>query len=97
MKPKVDPVQAVRMYYEGYTIDEIADFYGVVASHVSRVLRREGVPLTLKGTETEKKIDAGKIRALWKAGWSVTGIMFDCNCTKEEVEEVINAERNKCA
>lgn len=40
--------------------------------------------------EREKKIDAGKIGALYKAGWSVSKIMDDMDLTESEVLDVLN-------
>ena len=40
--------------------------------------------------EQEKKIDDGKIKALWNAGWNVTKIMDEMDLTESEVLDVLN-------
>lgn len=41
--------------------------------------------------EQEKKVDTGKIGALYKAGWSVPKIMDEMDLTESEVLDVLNA------
>lgn len=40
--------------------------------------------------EQEKKVDDGKIKALWNAGWNVPKIMDEMDLTESEVLDVLN-------
>ena len=47
-----------------------------------------------KSQEQEKKVDVGKIGALYKAGWSVPKIMDEMDLTESEVLDVVNKIMN---
>ena len=87
--PKVKPAEVIAMYEKGYTTSEIAERYGVSRSHVRKTLSDTGK------YQPENGVDKGKVRALWKAGWSIQKIMYDCECTEAEAREIIYGKADR--
>lgn len=70
----------LQLYNEGYTPNEIADYFGTKSGlNIEKKLRAEGI-----------LIDKPKIRSLWLAGWGIERIMKECNATEQEVKAVVN-------
>lgn len=77
---RVDKDNVVRMAREGFSVAEIADANSCKPNYVLRILSNAGIRLF------KPKLDAGKIRALARAHWSIEDIAEDCECTIEEVK-----------
>jgi len=75
---KVDHEQVQKMYADGYSTAEISEATGAKPAYVERLTR-----------EQRRAVDCGKIRALWRAGWTVQMIMKDCNVDEETVQRVV--------
>lgn len=76
---KIDIERANKMYLAGRTINEIADALDLTPSTIFTIIRES----------REGRADHGKIKALWKAGWSVDTIMRECQCDEDTVKAVV--------
>ena len=79
-KVKIDREKLLQLYHQGYTIDQLASYFGTKSGkNLEAILRKE----------FNKPVIQGKIKSLWLAGWGIERIMKECNVTREEVSEVI--------
>lgn len=86
-KSKVDKEEMIGLYLQGYEFNELAQMYGTKPTYIREILQRNHVPLRPKAT-----VDEGKIKALFKAGWKLPMIAFDCEATIDQVKEVLGVK-----
>ena len=84
---KIDRAKAYMMYEHGCTKAEITKEIGCTVKYLEELLRKK------YGSNVGRKIDTGKIRALWEAGWSINKIMADMELTEQQVREVLFNEQ----
>lgn len=78
-KHKIDTEKMIQLYNEGYTPNEIADYFGTKSGlNIEKKLRAEGV-----------LVDMSKIRSLWLAGWGIESIMKECDASEEQIRKVV--------
>lgn len=81
----VDKRTVYRMYEAGRTFDEIASEVGCSYNYISDLIRVK--------YGKQPRMDTGKIKALWRAGWSINSIMYEMHMTEEEVRKVVIHEQ----
>lgn len=85
MQPRIDHEAVIRMYLEGYEIDELAMIFDAKYSYIKEILLRKGkVKLREKSA-----IDTGKAKALRRAGWNLNAIAFELCTTVDEVKKAL--------
>lgn len=85
MVKKLDHDKIRELYKEGYSFNEIATAVGAKSTlYIQQILKQSGL------WTGHKEIDTGKIKALRKAGWSITDIVFEMGLPAETVKEVLN-------
>jgi hypothetical protein len=80
--------QLVKDYTNGVTAKEIAVEYGYtdVKAVMKKINKLENEGKIDRG---KKYIDRGKIRALHKAGWSISKIAYEMDCSESRIENII--------
>lgn len=81
----VDKRKVYRMYEAGHTCDEIASEAGCSYGYVSDLIRIK--------YGKQPRLDTGKIKALWRAGWTINSIMKEMHLDEEEVRKVVIHEQ----
>ena len=77
----IDKNKLYTMHEDGNTADEIAEAFGCSRGYVLNLIQRK--------YGKQPRFDTGKIRALWKAGWSINSIMYEMHLTEDEVRKVV--------
>lgn len=91
----------IAAWKNGYTHDMIADKYHVSKSIIERCcagVKRIYPAIRRKRNDSTTEhggIDKGKIRALWRAGWSIPDISDDMNLDETAIENVLRGEGNE--
>ena len=88
IKSKIPHDEVVQMYGEGYEIAELAYIFGSNNAYIREILRKKKVQL-----RPENGIDVGKIKALRRAGWTVTAIAFEMCLPAEQITEVLQGDK----
>ena len=83
---KVDKNKMYELYEAGHSVDEITEECSCSRNYALYILQKKYGKIG--------KIDTGKIRALWKAGWSINSIMYEMHMTEEEVRKVVIYENS---
>ena len=81
----IDKKTVYTLYEEGQTCDEIASAMGYTSGYISDLIR-------LKYGK-QARLDTGKIKALWRAGWAINLIMKEMHLTEDEVRRVVIHEK----
>ena len=77
--------EMVRLYESGLDADEIGKMYGYKNGEYIRAKLRQA------GVYKAKRLDRGKVFALYKAGWKVRDIALDLDTTDDVIKEVLKA------
>ena len=84
---KFDRQQIFRMHNSGYNSREIAEAVGAARpDYIRHILAEAGLE---EVRQSGKYVDEGKIVALRKAGWSISGIAFEMCMKRKEVEKIL--------
>lgn len=78
----IDKQEVYSMYEAGHTFDEIASEVGCSYNYISDLIRMK--------YGKQPRMDTGKIKALWKARWTINSIMKEMHLTEEEVRKVVD-------
>ena len=77
----IDKNKIYELYEIGAPLCDIAEHVGCSEGYVYDLIRKK--------YGKKPKRDAGRIRSLWAAGWSINQIMNDTHLTEEEVRRVV--------
>lgn len=78
---KVDKDKMYELYDAGLSVDEIAENCACSRNYTLYLLQKKYGKIG--------KIDTGKIKALWRAGWSINSIMNEMNVSEDEIRKVV--------
>ena len=81
----IDKKKIFAMYEAGQTCDEIASEVGCTSGYITDIVRVK--------YGKQPRMDTGKIKALWRAGWSINSIMKEMHLAEEEVRKVVIHEQ----
>ena len=82
----IDKKVLYSMYESGKTVDEIAEAMNCTRGYVLDLVQRK--------YGKQSRIDSGKIKALWRAGWSMNAIMKEMHMAEDEVRKVVIHENS---
>lgn len=83
----IDRDRVYSLYENGSTSADIAAEVGGSVAYIDELIMKK------YGRRPHK--DVGKIKALWRAGWSINMIMDDTHLTEDEVRSVVLKEGEK--
>lgn len=79
----VNKEEVIRLHKTGMKDSHIAKQIGCSAARVYNILVEKGLK--------KKRIDKGKVWALYRAGWSLDMISDEMSCDEERITEILNA------
>ena len=82
-KPRLTLDEMTELYRGGMSTEEIAQAHGYKNDKYIRERLKQ------IGLYDNNRIDVGKIRALRKAGWTISAIAFEMATTGEKVKEIL--------
>ena len=83
-KSRLTLERMIELYNLGYEPEEIGKEYGYKnGEYITTKLRQAGV-------YKAKRLDKGKVHALYNAGWTIQAIAFEMITTEKEIREALN-------